>query len=576
MRARAKWVAAGVTGALLFGGALWAGADRLRHADAQEALHLELRALGAGPRRIPPDTASTWRAKVQPAFLAPRVKFRVDGRATPAEIVDAKSGEIELRLDPQSLGVHAIEAELRRRGDRREAIVDTLWVGEVEARGAIAQRCVAAMSASEAAIRAAVLPPLSEKLRTALRGQPFLGDSIRIDRFELELHEGGAAVRVEVQGDNRLEVRAQLRVRRVDDQRMAVELQRLEAVNFHGSARNWARGGGLGVGALLGGPIGAVAGLILVDAYIDDKSKRVVHEEITRALSRASAVRWLPSELGVLPGEPRSQVALGFCGDPVLGEGFARVEFWMSPMQFPSPAGWPLDGPVVAGEPFVAAPLSADQDLRAEIHIDAVNALLESWAASGLLGERLAGPEQLARINAELEPWTPLRLTEVAPSVPPMLVARAPEGEGAKASEAAELEWTAHWPALALALGRSDGIAVAPGERVELSLRGALRLRWLDDPGALQLEGGVDALWLGCTRREGSIQSRRACFGPLVDAAELPRRVDEAAGQAFGALPALELGPLLYELTGTRLEAVRLEAASPTSVSFGARVAAGG
>lgn len=546
------FVIAGATGL----GVYLAGSGRaLRRADQSVEPHLILRTHAGPVRTVPAGERVTWRGQFAPASESKRARFFIDGDPVTPTWDDAASTEtspraFELALEGLNLGAHEIEARVERRGGRRDSIRATVVAGNFEERGVVAERCTASISASAAAVRAATLPIARDKLLTAVRGQPFLGDAVRVSVFDLTLIEGGAQVRVRLEGDNTLEVRAQIGVARAGERRVALTLRRLQAVEFYGSARNWARGGGLGVGALLGGPAGAVAGLLLVDAVIDDQSKRVVREQIQRALRRTSEFDLLAPSVTLIEGEPRSRVALRFCEDIVVDASSLDVRFAVAPISLGPVASTPSDrgprGPLVSGKALTRRPLEAGHDLRAELHVDALHALLDSWAASGLLAERSLPASRLAAVNDQLAPWTPLRVDAVAFSLPPLL------RPGPSTSR-----FRVDWPGLQLALSRTDEVPVAPGERVELSLRGWVGLVWSAPERSLRWRGGVDDVWLACVVSEASHETRRACFGTLADAAELPRRIDTALQEALRGLPPLRLATLLEGL-GLELQALEL------------------
>ena len=516
-------------GALAFGAgafalALSGSGQAMRKADTQTSFRLHMRTHRGVVRRVEPNEGSTWWATVAPPEDRSRTQFFLDGEALPSTLQTSEAGvggelasaageaiPFEVKVPGLGVGVHRIEARVQRRGERIERVTTSLIAGHYEPRGQVSQRCVAAISASPRALRRALVPPLREKLLAAVRGQPFLGDRPRVSQLDIELLERSVRVRVAIDGDNRLAVVARIDLRRAGDQRLSAGLAKLESVEFQGSARNWARGGGVGVGALLGGPLGAVAGFMLVEGVVDHKTREVVQTQIKKALSRASELELIPATLRLLPNESRSQVALAFCEDPQVDPQGVRVSFRIAPVGFPPSSDWPLEGPLVMGGELPQTHLRPGEDLRADLHLDLLNALLESWAATGMLHTRLLSSERLASVNEALAPWTPLRLAHVQAALPPMVSAFGAHDDADTGSPRVRVDW----PMLGLGLEREDGVAVVPGERVDLSVRAWVDLVWEQSAGELRAQAGADAAWLGCASEAGATMTRRACFGTL-------------------------------------------------------------
>ena len=292
-----------------------------------------------------------------------------------------------------------------------------------------------------------------------------------------------------------------------------------------------------------------MVGYLVVDAFVDSQARDEIRKQIEGGLAALESIELLPERLPLLEGPPPLTVQPRFCADPKVDATGLHASFSLAPEIFGEvAAAWPLPGPLVGSPLAEPTPLGEGEALRAEISYDLPNALLESWASTGQLSEWLERDAALSAVNRQLEPWTPLRVDGVAPSLPPVLMG---QGEAASATggrpDAPTVAAALVWPGLNLQLSRTDGVEVLGGETLELGARARVELHWDPVHGRLRVGGALDDLWVGCRREAAGRMLRRACFSALADAAELPRRVDEALQATLDALPSFELGRILRE-----------------------------
>ncbi len=509
-------------------------------------------------------TGLRWTGRVLPAELAPRVETRVDGLIVPA----TRDGEaVTIDLEAVGPGVHLVELELKQRGGRVQTVTDTLLVGPFGAgdepgpedmpEEADLSACGLSLTVAEAAIQRLLVPPLRERLLAAAQESPLLGPETVLERAELTLLRNAMRVRITLAGLNRIAVDVFVIVRASGARGISLSLLRLGPVEFSGQLRTRATAGGAAIGALVTGPLaplGALGGWWLTDNYIEKRSREEVHEQLRLGLSQASTLPLLPEQTELLIGEPRSAVALEFCG-PVTIEAGTGIAARLAVRSL-VPGGADGPGPVRRGVMLESGPVQADMsgetaDVQLDLSIDAVNALLYAWTGNGLLGDLAAAQGWAPQVDAELQAWTRLHLAGIEIERAPVLMA-ADQGVGAPDEPA----WALSFGGLRLDLrgGEAVGRVVAAG-------RGWVRPRFDAASGRIELGGQVDRLRLTCV--EGTVLT--PCFGALLELGEVERRVDELLGPGAGRLPALDVRALLRTRTrelraeGLDVDGMRLE-----------------
>src|SRR5690606_25581447 len=130
-------------------------------------------------------------------------------------------------------------------------------------------------------------------------------------------------------------------------------------------------------------------------------------------------------------------------------------------------------------------PLTPDEHVRVELSIDAVNALLTEWTASGLLAQLIGEEKAIERANAELEAWTPLRLGRLRPTRPPTLNPVGGPSDG----------WRYGIGGVAIDV---SGVEEQPWGAIHVAAAGELRPSWDPDAGTLSLLGSLDTLAVTC------------------------------------------------------------------------------
>ena len=556
-----RWALAG----LGLAGLCFAGSRELLQASARaEPFRVEV----AAPEATAASAAGLrWTARVLPEALAGRVVARVDGVMMP---VTPQGGVVTLDLGAVGPGHHLVELELRHQGGRTQTVTDTLLVGpfaremsagtgaggrgEMSAGTGVA-RCGLALTIAEAAIQRIVVPALGERLLAAARGTDLLGPETRLERAELELlgpatglewtglelGRGALRVRVALAGLNRVAVEAVVAARPGGPRGLALELVALGPVEFSGQLRTRVTLGGAAVGAAVTGPLaplGAVGGYLLTDRFVARRARAEVQTRLQEGLARASAVALLPERSELLVGEPRSAVALEFCGPVTIARGTGIAT--RLALRSLAPAAGPGPGPVARGVVVPLEPGSSDmsgetEDVRLDLSLDAVNALLYAWTGNGLLAERAAAAGWVPRVDAELQAWTRLTLAGLQLDRAPVLMA-ADQGAPGPEGDA----WALSFGGLRLDLrgGEATGRLVAAG-------RGWVTPRFDAASGRLELGGYVDRLRLTCIA--GAVLT--PCFGVLLELGEVESRLDAVLAPGTGQLPSLDLRGLLRART---------------------------
>lgn len=552
---RRRWALAGLGLATL----VFAGSRQVLRERARAE---PLRVTVATPQAVVDAAAGLrWTGRVTPGELVGRIEARVDGVVAPATV----EGEaLTLELERAGPGLHLVELELRQRGGRTQTVTDTLLVGPFAAESDVPEDryeeddrtgCGLALTIAEEAIQRLVVPPLRERLLAAARASPLLGPETTLERAELTLLRNAMRVRITLAGLNRVGVDAFVIVRPRGPRGIELSLLRLGPVEFSGQLRTRATIGGAAVGAVVTGPLaplGAIGGYLLTDRYVEKRAREEVHAQLRLGLAQASTLPLLPAQAELLVGEPRSAVALRFCG-PVTIEAGTGIAARLA-LRALAPAAGP--GPVRRGVLLDAGPIAADgqgriDDVQLDLSIDAVNALLHAWTGNGLLGDLAKRAGWVPRVDAELQAWTRLQLAGLRIDRAPVLMA-ADQGAGAPGEPA----WALSFGGLRLDLrgGEAAGSLVAAG-------RGWVRPRFDAASGRLELGGQVDRLRLTCVDGE----RLTPCFGALLELGEVERRLDDLLAPGAGRLPALDLRALLRTRTrelraeGLDVEAMRLE-----------------
>jgi hypothetical protein len=552
---------------------LWRTASELEHeADAQQSFAV----LVAEPVQVLPfkdrsDEAPMWRGRVRPTSELERVVLTIDGEAPAEQRRDAGDGEIRLPLHElfDEPGWHFIELTIDRRGGRRERVVDSVLVGNFPAADPKrAHACAASFTVSPDLVHGLLVDILERELLPVLRENEQMGPDTILGQTGIGLGEGVVSFDLELIGANVLAVRGIISVEIVDGQSLHAALVSLDEVDFRGELRNSARGLGAGGGAFVGGliggplaPVGAAAGWYLADKYVSKKAREVVQKQIDAGLAQLANVELLPSHFELITGQPSSRVALGFCEQTGVRPLGLTAGLWIEP----APAGdgprfnLGVRGPLVTGTTPTIDPLASDEDLRVELSIDLVNALLTEWTASGLLAALIGERKALARANEELDAWTPLRLRSLTPTRPPTLT---PVG-------GPEAGWAYGLGGLSVAL---DGVDEQPWGALSVAAAGTLSPSWDPETGELSLIGSLDRLELTCAepQEEDHAQALTGCFSELLEAAEVRSRIDAHLQPGARDLPKLALSELLDERLGLQLDALELTRPRPAVLRLAA------
>lgn len=567
---------------------LWQTADQLeQQAEAQQSFAMlvdeqaRVIALADGPSPMiqgvePP----SWRGRVRPASELDRVVLSLDGVALPEQgrdaepRRDAETGEIELPLHEllDEPGWHFVELTIDRRGGRRERVVDPVLVGRFAAADPEREHaCAASFTASSDLVHTLVVELLERELLPALRDNEHMGPHTVLGETGIALGEGLVSFDLELIGANVLAVRGVISVEIIDGQSLHAELESLDEVDFRGELRNSARGLGASGGALVGGliggplaPVGAAAGWYLADKYVSKKAKEVVQSQIDAGLAQLDGVELLPTHFELIAGQPSSRVSLGFCEQTGVRPLGLTAGLWMHPA--PSGEGPRFDlgvpGPLFTGTTPTIDPLASDEDLRVELSIDLVNALLTEWTASGLLAALIGEQKALAHANAELDAWTPLRLRSLTPTRPPTLT---PIG-------GPEAGWAYGLGGLSVAL---DGVDEQPWGALSVAAAGTLSPSWDPETGELSLVGSLDRLELTCAepQGDGGTLALTGCFSELLEAAEVRSRIDAHLRPGARDLPKLALRELMASELGVQLDALELTRPRPGVLRLAASLA---
>jgi len=566
---RLQTILPGLVGLALATTILWKGGEALeREAEGHEpfALHVDQPApiLALGPEGF--DAPPTWRALVTPREERARVGVSIDGfDVVPGGAVETGALELDLAGLVHAPGWHFVEVEVARRGGRRDHAVDPILVGRFAGgEQTPARRCAATFTASPALISSLVEPLLRERLLPALRANDHMGPETEISAAELELRDDVIEFSIVLEGVNTLAVSGVVLVAIVDERKLHTELVTLGEVDFRGELRNTARGIGAGGGALVGGliagplaPLGAAAGYWAADKLVSRKARETVYEQVEAGLGELEGFELLPTHIELVPGRPRSQVAIGFCDKTGVRETGLVAGLWIEPAPVLADDAPRFDlhtpGPLVVGATPTIDPLAANEDLRVELSIDAVNALIYSWTETGMLAALIGERRSLERANEELEAWTPLRLRALVPTRPPTFTPIGGPDEG----------WRYGLGGLALEV---EGVDAEPWGEIQVAAAGSLSPRWDGEAGELSLVGSLDRLDLTCVHPSTSAEDQaeiEGCFGDVLDAAEVRARIDERLRPGAENLPSFALAEILDERLDLALEELGLSRPRP-------------
>ena len=544
----ARWALAGLALALL---AYGTSGQVLRDSARAEPLRVAV---------VPPLAVVTtgeglrWTGRVQPGALAGRLTALVDGVEVAAEVVE---DVVRVELGAAGPGHHLVELTLAQQGGRVQTVTDAVLVGPFAVssfHGSSglegSEPCALRLTVAAGAIDRLVMPVVRERLLAVARATPLLGAETTLERAEVTLEAGRVRVRVAVAGLNRVGIDATFAASSSGPRGLALRLEQLGPVEFSGALRTKvtvgsAAAGGAAVGAALSGPLaplGALAGYVLADSLIARRARQEVDGAIRGGLALVSGVDLLPEVVELLVGEPRSAAELAFCGplEILAGVGIS-AGFSLRPKAADGdgPSIVKISGEVVTGEEgaWGASPgpvvqgvvlpgpgdMASGDDVRVDLSIDAVNAVVDAWTRSGLLAERVRAAGWVPRVDEQLREWTTLSLAGVGLTRAPVVM---PAGQ----------QWALSFSGLQLYLrgGEAAGAVLAAG-------RGFIRPHFHAETGVLELGGAVDRLRLTCVA--GHLLA--PCFGALLELGEVETRLDAALAPGTGRLPGLDVRGLL-------------------------------
>lgn len=554
MKLDLRRVLASGVGMGLLAGAAWLGTRWIADADQGGEFRL-VRPPGASPIHDPADASQTrWSAQVQPPAIRERVEVKVDG----ATVSSGRDPNVD--LDDLSPGVHLIETEIVRRGQRRERIVDYVVVGPFAERWRDDPGCGLSVAISEDALERMLLPELEREMLAGLRESPYLGAQTEFDDFELTLANHTVHIKVAIEGINRVEVEAWLVVERAGDRSLDVRLAYLGETKFTGQTRDRAVGAGAAVGGVVG-PAGAFAGTYLVTRFLDRKSREVIRDEVKAGLEQVKTVELFPRAVDLLPGRPASRVHLAFCDAPevvphavtamIAVRPVAPEEIDGSPTTGASRTPHATPGPVQLGVSLPRPTLGEDDDVAVGVSLDALNALLDAWTAQGLLSELLAETSMVQSANAQLAEWTTVQISTVGLGLPPTLAMAGSEPEPADDDAA----WPIAMAGVELTL---EGSTSSTGSLM-LAGRGAVRPHWDEQAGRLILAGGLEDLVIGCRESNADGEILRPCFAALLELGDFVPKLDAQLRPDQRHLPALDLRALVEARSDGRFSLERFE-----------------
>jgi len=545
------------------------GAHLVDEADDGGTFRLQ-RPPGSSPIYDPDDPGGDerWAARVEPRALTERVEVRVDGQTV------AKGRDPDIDLSKLASGVHLVETEIVRRGDRRERVVDHVVVGPFAERWKAEPGCGLSVAISEDALERMLLPELEREMLTGLAASPYLGPQTKFDAFEITLANNTIHIEVVIDGVNRVEVEAWLIVQRAGDRSLDVRLAYLGRTDFTGQTRDRAVGAGAAVGGVVG-PAGALAGTYLVGQFLDRKSRQIIRDEIKAGLEQAKTVELFPRAIDLLPGRPASRVNLAFCDEPdvvphavtakiavrpVAPDHIGRAPTTGSPR---SPKGTP--GPVVLGVKLPEPTLGDGEDVAIGVSLDALNALLDAWTAQGLLSSLLSDTTMVDAANAQLAEWTTVQIDAVALGLPPTLALPAPSPDSGT-----DPAWPIAMAGIELTLSGSS----RPTQSLMLAGRGEVRPHWDDRTGRIVLAGGLADLVIGCREPTDQGDVLHPCFAALLELGDFIPKLDAELKPDRRHLPALDLRALVEARTEGRFTVknftLRRDAGQPGVVTLAA------
>lgn len=532
---------AGLAGLVLAGAALWSGRKALIEASEVEPL----RVIVAAPHAA--REGGAWTGEIAPAELASRATVRLDGVA----VETLPEGQMSVGLDGAP-GLRLVEVEVVRRGGRSEVVTDAALVGPFSARYEGPTDCGIALRVASGAIDRLVMPALRERLLAAARGISLLGPETTLEQAEVTLRDGSLWFRVALAGEHRIGVSGRLELRVAGPRSLGVRLGSLGPVEFQGKWRNRATGGAAAVGAAISGPfapLGAIAGYLIADRYIDSRAQREVETRLADALSLVGLLPLVPESVELVLGEPRSRATLAFCTVAIEDGGIA-AHLSLRPVR-PDPKDSEeatrvrtrlaaIPGPVRRGTALPPLrPVAPTADVEVDVTLDTLDALLDAWTANGLLGALMARAQWVERASEALAEWTTLGLAGIEVRLPPSL------------SPGTGESWGVTIAGLRLEMTGIEG--QDPGD-ILLAGRGTVRPRYDAARGRLELTGSVERLRLSCAR-EGALWP---CFGALLELGDVPARLDALLAPGAAGMPGIEVKALLKART-TMVRAEGLE-----------------
>lgn len=526
---------AGLAGLVLAGAIVGAGRAVLIEAARVEPFRVEVAAphsalAGAG-----------WRGRVLPAEIAERAALRVDGapiaflkRHGPESM---SPGTLEVALD-DTPGLRLVEVEVAHQGGRVEVVTDAVFAGSFVDRRE-EPRCGAAVRVAGVAIERIVVPPLRERLLAAARGVSLLGPETVLGRAEVRLGADALEFHVTLAGEHRIGVSGSLSLRVAGPQQLEFRLASLGPVEFAGSLRTKATAGAAAAGALVTGPfapLGALAGYLLADRYVDHRARKEVDTRLREALDQASALPLVPESAELIVGEPRSRAALRLC-EVAIEPGGIAAHLSLRPEVLSLAAGEATarvrarlaatPGPTIHGVRLPALrPVAPAADAEVDLTLEAIDALLDAWTVNGLLVDLAARAGWVERVDAELAAWTTLSLAGIEVGLPPALSPGTGDG------------WGVTIAGLRLDLRGVEG--PDPGD-ILVAGRGTIRPHYDAGRGRVELTGSVDRVRISCAR-EGALWP---CFGALLELGEVEARLDDLLAPGAAGLPGIDVRTLL-------------------------------
>jgi hypothetical protein len=419
---------------------------------------------------------------------------------------------------------------------------------------------------SEEAVRRIVGPVVRDQALEALRRSEYFGPETTVVDDQVQLVPGGAVFAYAFSGENRIAVAGRVAVERGGPRRLAARLEELGQVKFEGKARSDAQAlgaGGLGAVGCALGPLGCVAGgvvgWIAADRYVTKKAREVALREIRGALARVSSADVFPEQAELIVGEPRSIVRLAFCDEIEIGPRIGITgRLLAAPQDARAPDQWGAPGVVDFGITLPPHPEAPAADLRVDLTLDAINALLDAWTRNGLLLDMLEEAGVRVRGNELLAEYTTLRLDALEARLPPVVSMR-PAAAGSWHVAVGDLLLRAH------DTNRDKTWALAVGGRGEAGIA------FDEATGVVTLHGRISNAHLTCeANAEGGV-ALTPCFNSVLDLDALAEGYNEKLQPGSDVLPRMDLRQVVRKRTegvagphGLHIESVQISRAPET------------